>query len=347
MINIRTLDVLLRSFDGDTSAARPPAPVGAVGAIAEIGARLAPSRAALVPQLLEDAGPAAMPVARGGRSASQANASATSTAAGARRAASAGTALSGTDGEALTASMETTLDASAPLRLSGAARLVGDLIRETAARNEEAAVRSAAPLLVSPPTGAEPLAHALSAAIGNSGLFYESHLAQWALQERSQAALASEPQAAWTHGVAADGVQTGLAATDATAPPVLQHGNVHTDAALPLIRHQLHALETRQVAWSGDVWPGQPAQLHIAQDEQGDASAAAPAWRTHLTLELPSLGKLDVTLALQGNSLRLQVRAESTGSAQALRLSRQTLLAAMEQRSLAITGLSIGHERDE
>src|SRR5450631_4504293 len=129
MINIRTLDVLLRAFDAGAAAARPAAAVGAVGPASAVGVRIAPPDVSLLQPILDDVDPASLPAGRGDTPPAEANAARFAPAARARRsiAASGSAPVLGRD-EAATSS-DTTPDASAPLRLSGAARLVGELVR--------------------------------------------------------------------------------------------------------------------------------------------------------------------------------------------------------------------------
>lgn len=79
--------------------------------------------------------------------------------------------------------------------LSFAARTILTLL----AQGSAAPLRSAGPLLAVPPTrlpeGTTQVRQALMHLVQDSGLFYESHLAQWIAGERGLASLAREPQA--------------------------------------------------------------------------------------------------------------------------------------------------------
>ncbi|KAA0179356.1 flagellar hook-length control protein FliK [Cupriavidus gilardii] len=79
--------------------------------------------------------------------------------------------------------------------LSFAARTILTLL----AQGSAAPLRSAGPLLAVPPTrlpeGTTQVRQALMHLVQDSGLFYESHLAQWIAGERGLASLAPEPQA--------------------------------------------------------------------------------------------------------------------------------------------------------
>ncbi|MGS0893031.1 flagellar hook-length control protein FliK [Burkholderia stagnalis] len=252
---------------------------------------------------------------------------------------------------------------------------------------------------------------ALAQAVSESGLFYESHLAQWLAGQRPLAALLREPQArlatppASADPAAAQGdvpdpldvllaqrpslsapppggapsrgpAQAGQpAARQGAAPPsggadpadllgesTLLRGMparaepagaspdaqaqtsspVHP-AAVPLVRQQLDALATDQFRWAGDAWPGARLDWTIEPDDPGgraprggDEPGDGIAWRTRLTLTLPSLGTVDAELVLNGARLVARLRASQTG---ADRLTRHE--AALRER-FAGSGLQLG-----
>ncbi|AOK18047.1 ribonuclease E [Burkholderia cepacia] len=273
------------------------------------------------------------------------------------------------------------------------------------------AVRDAS---AAPPVAA--LRTALAQAVSESGLFYESHLAQWLAGQRPLAALMREPQArllapADAHPPAADSVlddlldarlplpspapraaaqQTPGQGTPAGAPPrapahdFLGPDAVHArgagaadarpetadsrwtparaaladaassdaqgaapvtvhPAAVPLVRQQLDALATDQFRWTGEAWPGARLDWTIEPDDPGsraprgdDGPGDGIAWRTRLTLTLPSLGTVDAELVLNGEQLVARLRANEIGAG---RLARHE--AALRQR-LEVSGLRVG-----
>ncbi|OUL99231.1 flagellar hook-length control protein FliK [Variovorax sp. JS1663] len=113
-------------------------------------------------------------------------------------------------------------DPSAPAaaRLSPAARLIGALLAELP---DAGPLRSTVPLWPSarqPASGAA-LAGALAQTVDRSGLFYESHLAEFAAGARTLAQMAQEPQARWAPPLPARGdAAAPAAATTAAAAPV-------------------------------------------------------------------------------------------------------------------------------
>ncbi|KUY75307.1 flagellar hook-length control protein FliK [Burkholderia sp. RF4-BP95] len=285
----------------------------------------------------------------------------------------------------------------------------------------------ASDVAAAPPVAA--LRAALAQAVSESGLFYESHLAQWLAGQRPLAALMREPQARLTtapvqpapdaaqhdapdvldellaqrlplptpartatqpgapasggavprelaQNAAAAARQGAASATAATTDPLGDRPDtrwtparaelaaasadpqaqtpapVHP-AAVPIVRQQLDALATDQFRWAGEAWPGARLDWTIEPDDPGgrasrggDDAGDGIAWRTRLTLTLPSLGTVDAELVLNGAQLVARLRANSAG---ADRLTRNE--AALRQRfegsGLQLGGLSIRAVGDE
>lgn len=122
--------------------------------------------------------------------------------------------------------------ASIDTRLSVAARVIGAVLADLQA--EPGPVRGEAPLLLPVArqgTNTAALAGTLAQTVSDSGLFYESHLAEFAAGTRTLAQMAREPQARWaspvmvamtTAATAGQGVvaaATALAVADIATPP--------------------------------------------------------------------------------------------------------------------------------
>ncbi|MBU9620268.1 flagellar hook-length control protein FliK [Burkholderia multivorans] len=307
----------------------------------------------------------------------------------------------------------------------GAAGQSGHPAAASASGAAKAAAAEAAP-----PSLAGALRAALAQAVGESGLFYESHLAQWFAGQRPLAALLREPQAriaiAQTSAdpdaapdddaldalltprlslpSARAAVQPGAVASGAVAsggaplggarpagsapepmpgaqphPPLARAAADATDplheladwrasvarpadaaaqsdaapptpvhpAAVPIVRQQLDTLATDQFRWTGEAWPGVRVDWTIEPDESGghaprsgDDAGDGIAWRTRLTLTLPTLGTVDAELVLNGAQLVARLRANQTGAAR-LAQHEPALRRRFEGSGLQLGGLSI------
>ena len=223
------------------------------------------------------------------------------------------------------------------VELSPAGRALGEILKTVAPEKQlqAALVKAAAPLLPAPSTEAPKLAEALSKALTTSGMFYESHQSQWVLGQRPVQDLLSEPQGKLSPALRGEPpVRPGpvpAAALDKTAakPPGPAAGTpaptttersdrpapvpspVHQES-LPQVRSQLQTLETQQLVWQGQLWPGQDLEWTIRDPgEQGGEAGEVQPWFTQLRLRLPRLGALTADLALVDQALRVRLSAAS------------------------------------
>ncbi|ONB66853.1 flagellar hook-length control FliK family protein [Burkholderia pseudomallei] len=127
----------------------------------------------------------------------------------------------------------------------------------------------AAPQAALPASPAAALSLALVQAVAQSGLFYESHLAQWLAGQRTTAELAREPQARLASGAEPD--------AQAGAQPG-QMGDALDDALADLLAVQLPLPQGgRDAPAQGAARPpGQPGQPAGGADEGAAASGRAP-----------------------------------------------------------------------
>jgi hypothetical protein len=189
-------------------------------------------------------------------------------------------------------------DGGAGASLSKAGKALGEVI--AAAQNggaQQTAALGRTPLLGAPSLDASQIAAALRQGMEKSGLFYESHVAEWAQGARTQAELAAEPQA------------RGM------APP-------SDPATAQLINLQLNAHEQARVAWQGQLWPGQELRWEIERQperdadgrpDQGDGDAAS--WQSSLTLRFGRLGEVAAKVVLSGGQLHIRLDAPTSARA--------------------------------
>lgn len=235
--------------------------------------------------------------------------------------------------------------------VSPAARLVSSLMQGPAAAAPTAALAGAAPLAApNAPLQAAPLAQALQGSLEYSGLFYESHVSQWAHGGRSLSQLQREPQMQAAQIIPADSpseLQVIQGMPGMAAPSRADGAPAALDAA-PLIRLQLETLEQRAVCWQGELLPGQAMQWEVREQAGDPAAAAQPpaerAWQSTLRLELPALGAVAGCLQLQDGRLQLTLRAQDGGSAALLRARGGELASALEAAGLPLDLMTVRHE---
>ena len=197
---------------------------------------------------------------------------------------------------------------SASATLSRAGQLIGTLF---SAAREAKGSQQALPLnanqpISNAPTNAQNLLPLLKQAIVQSGMFYESHQAEWVEGRFTKAALLQEPQGKLSSPAAfasasveeqasaaqakaavpnpglpaaaprlaadlaqgqASTVDGGKAsATSATLTPAPPPGQLVAPQAHLLVQQQLEALATQNFSWQGQVWPGQDMRWEIDED---------------------------------------------------------------------------------
>jgi len=185
------------------------------------------------------------------------------------------------------------------------------------------------------------LAKQVSAAVENSGLFYESHLQQWANGQRSTDQIAKEPQARFGQ------------------EQVISEKGLNPAAAeqsVKLVTAQLAALDNNRISLALSGLLGHPVQIDIEpdhedapkQDEQNSEEAARP-WVARLKLDMAHLGELNVRVRMVGSQCDVQITGPAH-SKQAIDPHWQTFRQAMEDKGLKLvhgqfmvpTGFEIG-----
>ena len=249
-------------------------------------------------------------------------------------------------------------EAKPHVTLSDSARYLGALLQKISDHAEGAAspLSKATPLLSSAPGDIKDLAATLRNTLSQSGLFYESHQAQWVAGERKMADLMQEPQGKLSTIFSGREAVAETASRIAPAAAQLDGGlmtqstsrlPVHAEA-VSLVQQQLNTLDSRQLVWQGQVWQGQAMEWRVEERsarEGGNGDEEIPHWQTSLRLQLPSLGNVQATLAFIPQGLRINLQAADEGTAEIMKGARNGLISALESSGLHVLGMSV--ERHE
>lgn len=155
------------------------------------------------------------------------------------------------------------------------------------------------------------LAGALREALANSGLFYESHQAQWVRGERSTAQLLIEPQ-----NQQQDKNNPTAEASVYKSPDSNTNNSGLSIELRSMVQQQLHTLETHQLTWSGQIWPDQHMQWEIqGQPEHHAQRPDERQWSTEMELALNKLGDVHARLIYSQGSIKLTLHAADTEAA--------------------------------
>lgn len=224
------------------------------------------------------------------------------------------------------------------------------------------------PIAASPTGKAQDLLPLLRQAISESGMFYESHQAEWVEGRVSKAQLLQEPQGKLAPLTAArpeslhasESASSGRVATaeagplparspdsSATTPQAAPSAPVVAPQALALVQQQLEAFATQNFAWQGQVWPGQQMDWEIEHErargdrEDSNVGSDGEKWQTRLRLTLPHLGEVDARLHIHDRQISLSVVASDVETRALLRSDVASLRGQLEQAGLDLASLGI------
>lgn len=256
-------------------------------------------------------------------------------------------------------------------KLSDAGKLLAMLREFQAEAPDEPAARATIPVFQSHVPQAPQAATLLREALALSGLFYESHQAQWVRGTRSTAQLQSEPQGKLVpmqpaaleivelrassvseeanRSMQARPAETarGIKADSPPQPEQMARSPAHPDS-FPIIRQQLSALESGHVAWRGLVWPGQFMEWRVGDGaSSGHEDSEAPgSWLTELKLTLPNIGGLLARIELGANGAKVRIVADSEQHARQLRDEAPALANRFNASGIPIHALEVSHGRE-
>lgn len=188
------------------------------------------------------------------------------------------------------------------------------------------------------------LASGLHEALSKSGLFYESHQAQWVRGERSINQLLEEPQNLLTgKSVSSNDIPSDKTLTiqsQSTSPTPLKAGETPLQIAkevLPLVQQQLHTLENHHMVWMGQVWPGQQMQWEVqGEPEHRNGRQEERQWSTEMELSLPRLGDVRARLVFAESGLRLTLHAADAATADLFNRSLPQLRESLDHAGIAL-----------
>jgi hypothetical protein len=233
-------------------------------------------------------------------------------------------------------------------QLSKTARMLSDIMQRMPDRTPPT-LTPTGPLLTQPSAVPAELALALRTALVRSGLFYESHLANWVAGQDSLDGLMQEPQ----NRQSAETARTSLALalTDSQNLAEQKPANpMHT-----LLSQQLQVLESPHFVWRGELWPGQTLEWQLSQDAENAAndptappgSAEDAGWESHLKLSLPQLGALNVHIKLDAQqAFSIRVVPEQAAVTPLLQNNQARLVEQLADAGCTLQSLTVQHDVD-
>ncbi|MHB1116405.1 flagellar hook-length control protein FliK [Sideroxydans sp.] len=209
-----------------------------------------------------------------------------------------------------------------------------------------------------PPTRREPLwigeraapdtsqlAGRLQQSLNHSGLFYESHQAQWIAGTRTTPQLMQEPQNLFRPQVALSAAQPTASQAAMATPASLPAGAESSprmptipEHLQPLVQQQLQALENKQVVWMGQAWQGQDMRWEVREEDarSGKEGEDAKQWVTELHLDLPKLGGVTARLSMNGNAVSLKFEVADEQTARTMGAATEQLVASLTAHGVPV-----------
>ena len=261
-------------------------------------------------------------------------------------------------------------------QLSPSARMISNVLGAAIkSDNPPSVVAARTPVVAGPVIEPAKLASALKDAIGASGLFYESHMAEWSAGERPLTALMREPQNQGESvpkpppsAQGAPNPQAGQADEQARQASLREAATADPHRLRPLgfdaggpdrppapadqataqfVNLQLSSQEQGRVAWQGQLWPGQELAWQISRDapegggRRGGEDAPEAAWRSGLKFRFPLLGDIAATVVMHGDQLHIQIQAGSDDIGSLLRRRAGELASALDAAGTPLSSLTV------
>lgn len=221
--------------------------------------------------------------------------------------------------------------------ISTTGRILGSLTQDSTKATTTQPLTSSTPVLSNPPTNNVETPVLLQKALSQSGLFYESHQAQWVNGKKTLTQLQQEHQGKLSAAT------TNAATATSTAALLNAETPVNTQS-LPLVQHQLTTLDSGQILWRGEIWPEQLMDWDITEhshDENEQNTDEPPQWQTQLRLTLPNLGEITATLMFSSEDVLIKLHAPATETIELLKNNQSPLTTALESAGLRIKALEI------
>jgi len=182
-------------------------------------------------------------------------------------------------------------------------------------------------------TNASLLPMRLRQVLGESGMFYESHLGRWTQGRLPLEAVLREPQARLAE---LPGRLLNLPGLDGMP-----------EEAARIAGRQLQMLDGGAFFWQGYAWPQQWMEWLVGEDPSGTGDADGMSqWQTELRLTLPHLGEVSARLGVGALGIRVQLATGEEASLEQLRAALPALVERFQAAGLNLTRMELGRATD-
>jgi hypothetical protein len=240
---------------------------------------------------------------------------------------------------------------------------LGTATRQAATQETLSLVRT---LLTSAPADSSQVSRVLQQGLRESGLFYESHLARWFGGEYRLEDVLKEPQGRLSHlkqppnasqsntpqaeELARAGMKSGSMAVIEEmvkqAGVTRPHEGVADQRALSVVQEQLKAMQSGEIIFRGDLFPGQKMEWSVAERDahRNSHGNRERGWDTSLQLDLPKLGAVKARLTLDGTRVNVEIRVAGEDAAGFLGTGKAGLAEQLQAAGLVPGDLGVRHD---
>jgi hypothetical protein len=220
-------------------------------------------------------------------------------------------------------------------------------------------------LLAEPPVDAGQVGRMLQQGLRESGLFYESHLARWFGGEYPLENILREPQGRLSNlslpmisnaveDVADELVRSSMKSGSMEVMEAMlkqvgttsAHEGIADQRTLSMVREQLDSLQSGQIVFRGDLFPGQQMEWVVSEREarRNASGVLERIWDTELRLDLPKLGAVNARVKLDGSRVSVDFLAGNAASVMPLNNARPELVEQLQASGLNPAEIGIRHE---
>lgn len=252
-------------------------------------------------------------------------------------------------------------------RVSETSRWLSGFLGETAEKvPAQTALGVLRTLLEGPPLDALRTSEMLRQGLRESGLFYESHLARWFGGEYPLEDIMKEPQGRLSprinlpvHRLPAEILFDQLAlsmsehlseaesleAVMKRAVSASAHEALADRRTLPVVQEQLAALQSGQMIFRGDLFPGQTMEWKVSEQESHRRrnGQQEKTWESEISLELPKLGKVGFRVALVSGAVSVNIQTDNESAAGFLASGQAGLAEQLEAAGLTGREIKVRH----
>jgi hypothetical protein len=125
----------------------------------------------------------------------------------------------------------------------------------------------------------------------------------------------------------------------------MAHEGIADQRTLPIVSDQLSMLQSGQLLFRGDLFPGQHLEWTVAGRDGGrnQSGGQERGWETSVSINLPHLGQVTALLAFDGTHVAIKISAALVETVPVMEAGRARLTEQLEGAGLDPAEMSISH----